>query len=132
MVRRLEGDAEDDVLAIGDAALHAAAAVGDGGTRSPSLMKAFVVLGAFQQRAREAGADLEALAGGRLIIALARSASSLSKTGSPRPTGRVAHDAGDDAAERIASRARLLNERNGALGIGGVGPADDGLLSTSA
>ena len=57
------------------------------------------------------------------ISARARSASSLSKTGSPRPAGTRARDALDHAAERVAARARGVDLR-GHLGRGGrVGAA---------
>ena len=46
-----------------------------------------VVLGALEQGAGETAADFKALGGGRESMALARSASRRSKTGSPRPGG---------------------------------------------
>mmetsp|Transcript_20517 Transcript_20517/g.48853 ORF Transcript_20517/g.48853 Transcript_20517/m.48853 type:complete len:299 (+) Transcript_20517:1246-2142(+) len=64
--RRLEGEADDDVLAVGDSALHAPRAVGAG----PSLSKLVdvelvVVLAAGHAAAGEAGADLKALGRGQ-------------------------------------------------------------------
>src|ERR1700735_4173689 len=55
---RLEGDPKDDVLAVGDAALHAAAPVGERTDAVAFLRERVVVLGTFEERAREAGTDL--------------------------------------------------------------------------
>ena len=61
---RLEGNAEDDVFTVGDAALRATRAVRQGADPAALLNKEIVVLAPLEQRAGEAAAELEALGGG--------------------------------------------------------------------
>ena len=84
-----------------------------------------VVLGALEQRAREAGADLKPLARGKAEHGLGEIGLELVEDGLAEADRRVADDAGHHAAERIALCARLFNQRDDALGVGAVGPADD-------
>src|SRR5581483_9442582 len=64
--RRLEGDADDDRLARGDPAERPAGAVRRRPHVAPGISghERVVVLAALEERAREAAADLEALARG--------------------------------------------------------------------
>ena len=94
----LEGHPEEDLLAIADPTLNAAGTVGCGAdpttptaqttqtTFSPLNQEGIIMLASGLESAKPLPIS-NPLVAGRLIIALARSASSLSKTGSPRPAG---------------------------------------------
>ena len=78
-----------------------------GGRRA--LDEGVVVLEAGHRRGRETAADLEPLAAGSDSMACASSASSLSKTGSPRPGWHSSGNAFDDAAKAVAALASRLD-----------------------
>ena len=58
-------------------------------------------------------------------MALPRSALSLSKTGSPQPSGDAGGDQFADAADRVALAAERFDQFDHSLSGSGVGAADD-------
>src|SRR5690606_35159457 len=105
----LKGHAEDHVLAIGDAALHAARAVRARADAAVLALEKIVVLRSFQQRALEAAADLEALRRrdgqhGLREVRLEPVEHRLAEA-----DWQAAYPAFDDAAHGIALRANLLD-----------------------
>ena len=99
---RLEGDAEDEFLAVADAALDAAGTVGLGADFAVLVDKDVVVLGAELLRAAEAAADLEALGGGDGEHGLGEVGFEAIEHGHAEADWQVAHAAFDDAADRVA------------------------------
>ena len=110
--RRLEGDAEDDVLAVADAALHAAGAVGHRAHAAALGGERIVVLDAGQRRAGEAAADLEALRRRQRHHGARQVGFELVEHRLAEARRHAAADALDDAAERIAGAARLVDARD--------------------
>lgn len=120
----LEGDAEEDGHAVGDAALDAAGVVGAGlelGARDAELgglgladgrghEEGVVVDGALHGGAAEAGADLEGLDGGDAEHGVAEGGLELVEAGLAEAGGGVADDAGDGAARRVVGVAQLGDE----------------------
>ena len=125
----LEPDPQDDVLAVADAALDAAAAVGGGADSVASVHEGVVVLRAAHQGAAQARAHSKDLVAGSDHMALAKSAWSRSNTGSPQPLARPRHEH-HGASHGVACLAHLLNAlghaarrvRDGGTGLGGRPP----------
>ena len=84
---RLESDADHNVLPVGYAALDTPGVVGARSDAPIVVVERVIVLRSGQVRSGKPGADLERLAGRKRQHTLARSASSLSNTGSPKPVG---------------------------------------------
>src|SRR6266542_3194457 len=121
---RLEGHAEVDRLAVGDAALDAARAIGSRADTLAVHVELVVVLGSAQVGAGEAGADLEALAGGQAQHPLGQVGLEPVEH-RLAPAGRAAtHGAGHDAAERVAVLARGLDGVDHQGGQSEIGTAD--------
>ena len=120
--RRLEGDAQQDRLAVRDAALHAARAVARG-ARPASLAghERIVVLASGEARAGEAAADLEALRGRQREHALREIGLELVEHRLAESRRHAPRQARHDAAEGVAAPPRgvdaLLHARRG-LGVG--------------
>ena len=109
--RRLEGDPEVDVLAVGDPALDAAAPVRLGAQRAVRLRhKGVVVQAAGHLRPAEARADFEALGRGDAHHRMRENRLELVEARLPETDRYVAQHAGDRAADRVI------------LGLGGQNP----------
>ncbi|KAJ0158688.1 hypothetical protein CTA2_11079 [Colletotrichum tanaceti] len=124
---RLEGNAEVDGRAVGDAALDAARVVGLGGQFGPRdahalgvggevglgrLDEGVVVLRAGDLAAAEARADLEALGGGDAEHGVGELGLELVEAGFAEGRGGVADDAGDGAADAVLALLELADEVN--------------------
>ena len=114
-----EGHAEDDGFTVADASLDAAGAVRVSADLVAFHVEVIVVFHAGEAGAFEAASDLESFCGGRLIMALASSASSLSKTGSPRPAGQPRTTASTTPPRELPSpRAALMRSIIGSTAAG--------------
>ena len=120
----LEGHAEVDGLAVGDAALDAAAPVGAGAHAIAVHVELVVVLAAGEVSAREAGADLEALAGGQAQDGLGEVGLQPVEDGLAPARRAAAHRAGHRAAQGVAVLARGLHRLDHLCGHGEVRAAD--------
>ena len=118
----LEGDAKADLLAIADAPLHAAAAVGPGTHLALPVLKEVVVLGTLEQRTGKAAADLEPL-GGR------QREHGFGEIGfKPVEHRHAPHAALDETADRVAIGAHRLDARDHPRRGGGVRTTDGRVL----
>ena len=128
--RGLEGHPEVDRLAVADAALDAAAAVGARAHAVALHVERVVVLAS---RVRSVPAKPEPISkpllAGRLSTALARSASRRSKTGSPQPggqprTAQVTTPPSESPALRAASTAAIIRSATREIGAADRRPLD--------
>jgi hypothetical protein len=120
----LEGDAEEDVFAVGNAALDAAGAVG-GGADLAVLHAEGSLCSRPVSSVPETGADLEALGGGDGEHGLGEVGFQLVEDRLAEAGRAVADDALDDAADRVAVGADRLDALDHRLDHRGIGGADD-------
>src|SRR6478736_2965995 len=102
-----EADAEDDLLAVADAALDATRAVRQRPNGAALVDEDIVVLRALEQGAGEAAANLEALGGRERQHGLGEVGLEPVEHRLAEPGGHAAHAALDDAADGIALGAHL-------------------------
>ena len=121
---RLEGDAEDNLLAVADAALHAAGIIGGGANLASLGHEGVVVLRPLEQRAGETAADLEALGRGQGKHRLGKVSLEAVEHRRAEADGHAAHAAFDDAADGITLAARLLDALDHFLRGGRMQAAD--------
>ncbi|SUS07599.1 hypothetical protein DF3PB_470010 [uncultured Defluviicoccus sp.] len=118
--RGLEGGAENQLLAVGDAPLHAAGAVRGGAHAPAGGHESVIVFRSLQQRAGEAAADLEALGRGQREHGLGQVRLQPVEDRLAQARGQAAHAALDDPADGIALGAHLLDALDHELRGGGV------------
>ncbi len=107
----LERDAEKDVLAVGDPALHAAGIVCGGPDPVIPNLERIVMLRAFHPRRAKAGPDLKTFRGRQTEHRLGEIGFQFVEDRLPETGRDAANDALDHAANRIAFRADGLNQR---------------------
>ncbi|MDB6067936.1 MAG: hypothetical protein JWR26_4144 [Pedosphaera sp.] len=121
----LEGDAKVDGFAIGDAALDATGTVGGRADLAALHAERVVVLGAGQQNAAEAGADVKSFGGRKAEHGFAQVCFQ-SVEHRFAPSGRNAtRDAFDDSADAVAGAAHFLDETDHFLCGNRIGTADN-------
>lgn len=125
--RGLEGDAEVDGGAVGDAALDTAGVVGLGDETSiGGGDEGVVVDGTGHLAAAEARANLEALGGGDAQHRVGQLRLQLVEARLAQADGHVADHAGHGAANAIVCIAELLDHLGHAFGGPGLGAANGG------
>src|SRR5262245_33916166 len=120
----LEGHANVDGLAVGDAALDTTAPVGAGADAIATHVELVVVLAPGEVGAREARADLETLAGGQAQEGLGEVGLEAIEDGLTPARRAAAHRAAHRAAQRIAVLARGLHRLDHLRGLREVGAAN--------
>ncbi len=113
----LEGDVEDQVLAVADAALHPTGAVGRGAHAAVAHFERVIVLGTAQEGARKTAAELKALGGGQRKHCLGQIGLEPVKNRFTEAGWQTTHTALDHAAHGITLTAHTLD----ALDHGGGG-----------
>ena len=124
----LEGHAKHNFLAVADAALRAATAVGRGADAPIARLKKVVVLAAPLQRTGEAAADLEAFGRGQREHRLGEVGLEAVEDGLAQPRRHAAHATLDDAADGVALAAHGLDALDHFLGRRPVRAAHCGRL----
>src|SRR5581483_2847498 len=119
----LEGDAEENLLAVADAALDAAGAVGGGADPAFARLERVVVLRALEERAGETAADFEALGGGKRKHGLGEVGLEAVEDRFAQAGRHALHAADDDAADGVALGADGLDALDHLRGGGGMGTA---------
>ena len=120
----LEGDAEVDVLAVGDAALDAAGAVGGSAYLPVAQDERVIVRAAAHGGGGKAGAVFEAFGGVDAHHGVGEARLEAVEDGFAEPGGQAGDDAGDGTADGVTFLLQFAKKAFHALREVGVGAAD--------